>query len=881
MSDKNEIMQILFGKCDLLFNGQIISHELILSNLTHFLNETSETDKHNVGIILHTGSILFDVIAVVYAALTNIFLNETSGEDVVESLQPGDMVVYGDTRKGRYRFDGIVNDKDWRTNKPTRIAVLARPDEGPRSAVRVMEEYWGQIVPYRGKAGLYGGSGIKKQSPIRRDFFCDVLGFDKSEIPAYIDTSTVIVMPKERAGTIVNNTYFCFGGKMAKLLDIVTATYYTESDPEGTRFSGNVGQNEPILKFCGNVSVARQKITESSDNKNIGLIICGSDLVSRGLTEIPALMKRKVLKYVYIALHIDSENGPFLLEQYDQSVLFACTKDFLLSNSITEAGRGPLIDELNGQIDVIIEKEIKPVVLQNEFGWDEYNVFRRNIVMIRRAEIDPELKDEFIPIAVSVMNVLTTAVFNIDVLERMVYQEEINTDSPLKKINDLKEMSGRFPAYLKEAVESAIELLESAYVYFSENTPKEMYLREYLTENSSGKTALIVPKAYYASIVKETGLYDLVERPELLVVSTPAAFDNNTVYDGVICLGDLSGKRFDPFRCRSAKEIITLLYGFESNLFKHKMKRAGEIEKIYNSRTSSSFSYETEYEDVVYDGDVSETEVEEIAQDEYEIDDYIRKLNEQSYTRWFGDSSGSSPMAEVSAAGVFESGEKIVFSKMYKAYVLDEDSGEVTEKSVDDLREGDTLIFTQNNEKTKDIIDDILQQLISEQKLDRNMTEYYYMSKRWKEALRDYKAINQLRSKEIADKMIANGVSVREMTIRGWLDEDSHTVGPRDAKSIQQIGLLTEDEDMFERYEAYDKACDTIRILRMKILKMLGQAIIRKVSGKEMENADLFAAVADQISSLSLILTLESITVLEKGTLVPSNETNRPVMVKE
>lgn len=55
---------------------------------------------------------------------------------------------------------------------------------------------------------------------------------------------------------------------------------------------------------------------------------------------------------------------------------------------------------------------------------------------------------------------------------------------------------------------------------------------------------------------------------------------------------------------------------------------------------------------------------------------------------------------------------------------------------------------------------------------------------------------NNIPASEIAKEMIKNGVSVQEITIRGWLDEDSHTVGPRKQESIEQIALLIEDEDM-------------------------------------------------------------------------------------
>lgn len=880
MYDKNEIMRILFRDCDLLYYGQTISHELILSNLACFLNDTAETDSHNVGIILHTGSVLFDVIAVAYAALSNILLNERSGEDIVSTLSENEIVVYKDQR---YSFEGVKEEDDIFSKGKARYALLKQYKTGAKKpeTTKLHEKYWSLILPYRGDSVLTDGRGIKKTTTIRDEFFLNVLGCKKEEIPMYIDTSTVIVISRERANSIINSIYFRFGGKMARLLDLVTVSYFTEN--EELRFPGNPGKVEPVLKICGNVSVARQKAVEKSDNRNIGLIVLGSDLVARGLTEIPALMKRKALKYVFIALHIDSENGPFLLEQYDQSKLFACTKDFLLANWQEGPGRGNLVDEMNWQIDAIIDREIQPVVLhQEEFGWNEYKQFRRNILAIRRAELDSDLKDEFIPNACSVMNVLITSVFDIGVLEQMAREETVNTVSPLKKINEMKDMLVRFPEYLKGAAGSIVEILESAYVYFSADTPKEKYLREYLTEHSGELTALIVPKAYYAEIIKATGLAYLMKRPGSLIVTTANRFDNNSVYDSIICLGDLSGRKFDPFRCRSSKNIITLLYSFESNLFKLKLKKANAVEKMYNSMTAESFEYDTgDYDDVYYDDGISENEVEEVAWEESEIDDYIRKLNEQSVSRWFGESSGSGQMSVVSAVGIFETGHKIFFSQMYKAYVLDEDNGDVTEKGVDDLREGDTLIFTQKNENTKDIIDDILQQLISDKKLAPDVVECYYMSKRWKEALREYKAAHGLRTKQIAEAMIGSGVSVQEMTIRGWLDEDSHTVGPRNEESILQIATLTEDRDMFDRYREYFAACAKIRKIRMIILKMLGQAIISKVSGKKIEDEKLFAAVADRISSLSLVLKLETITIPEKGKQVPSNVTNRPFMLKE
>lgn len=89
-------MNSFLQECDIMLDGQVISRELLLGRFNQFLNMSSDEKPHNVGIVLHTGSLLFDAVAVVYAAASNILLNETDGSDVVRSLNIGDTVVYGE-----------------------------------------------------------------------------------------------------------------------------------------------------------------------------------------------------------------------------------------------------------------------------------------------------------------------------------------------------------------------------------------------------------------------------------------------------------------------------------------------------------------------------------------------------------------------------------------------------------------------------------------------------------------------------------------------------------------------------------------------------------------------------------------------------------------
>ena len=82
----------LIQKCDICLNGEVISRELLLKTYAQFISETICSDKHEVGVSLHTGSICFDLITIVYAALSCLLYDQTPPEDIVNSLKEGDLI---------------------------------------------------------------------------------------------------------------------------------------------------------------------------------------------------------------------------------------------------------------------------------------------------------------------------------------------------------------------------------------------------------------------------------------------------------------------------------------------------------------------------------------------------------------------------------------------------------------------------------------------------------------------------------------------------------------------------------------------------------------------------------------------------------------------
>ena len=86
MSQNTEIMETVLQKCDIMLDGQIISKELLIQSFASFLSQTVARRKHNVGLVMHTGSVCFDVLAVTYAAIINLISNETGADEIIESI---------------------------------------------------------------------------------------------------------------------------------------------------------------------------------------------------------------------------------------------------------------------------------------------------------------------------------------------------------------------------------------------------------------------------------------------------------------------------------------------------------------------------------------------------------------------------------------------------------------------------------------------------------------------------------------------------------------------------------------------------------------------------------------------------------------------------
>ena len=901
---EEKAVRSILEKCVIKLNGATISREAISQSFLSYLSDVSTQHEHNVGITLHTGTIIFDALAVLWAAVSSLLANETSPEELVRSLRAGeDLVTYG--KMGRCRFEGIVE-------KFGMLNAKLVQDDRYQNTYYVPSTIWSRITPYQGKSKRLDGRGSKAQGAKRKKFYTDVLNIEESKIPSITDTSTVFVMPREKADMLVRGLSICHNRDTFNLLDLVTASWYTDNDEYN--YSGNAGKNEPVLKFTGRVSTGRKLLLKRGGNKNAGLFVCDDDELRRGESELPELFNRKALQYVHVLADIDMEQGEKLVADNETAEVFACTKDFLLSCPLQIQEDNPYTQVFSKQVDAILDHEISSVVVSGFVDWKTWRDFRQALFNIKNSDYESQEKNDFIVDAWSLFNLFQTAVFPMRLLENMIENGKVTIGSPKVRIEMLGDISADFPDDLKTFAGFVMEVLENSYYELLEQHSETAYpitrqraleiLEEYdsrmlddeyypdtelkgktailidtIRRNAGKRVCVVVPKRYYETVMRESGLPWLMVNPDNLTITTANQFDSGEMYDTIIVVGEFRGKRFDSFRCMSAREVISILYDCEQNQYRVRRKQSRQMDRILNERSFVHVNMD-ETEETSWQDGATEEELQQLDHMSVELDSYIDQLamtlpSIPGYSR--GAEAGTREV-EIAAIATFDTGEKAFFTPFYKACVFDEANGKVDEKRISDfeLSEGNMVVFTRNDDEMHDIVDEIMRMLIESGRLKESEHVAYGLSRAWKNKLRMYMKLSGMKSRDVEKRMNADGVSITSQAIRIWIDPDAHTVGPRDPECIRQIGIIVGDNGMAEHPEETMEACRIIRQRRRRILDVIEMSIHNKLGGKTNNTSDpIEREIYSRIDSQADILRVESFVRMKKTML--ATFVNKPV----
>lgn len=863
----NDILE----KCDIYFDNSLISKESILEKYLSFFADSMDPETRTVGFALHTGSICFDVISVVAVGLGCLSYNLSTNDEIIASLQPDEIVMY---ESQRYRWKGLekINDDIW-------MCLEQDGKDGPSKKLLKYDCHKHHIIPYHGLSQVTDGRGIPKIKTNREDFLSYIFNLPVFEIPTQIDISVVAIAERGLFADICKKTSIVYGGgKRVGLLDIIPASYYTSGRIEH-QFGANPTKSEPVFKVTGNISVARDMIFDKHGNKVVGLLVSDDKIMRDGTSGLSDLLRRKKLKFALVMSPIHAELSNHIFELYEDATVFACTKEYLTTSPNIIGFSNPYTEELYHQIQNIVDNTVTCIKVNGGFGKDIYDNIRNAIYTINLSNWESELKDEFIISSHSILSLLNTAVFTMSEMEQAIVESKINPSvrSPKARIAELWNLA-KTAGTMQELCQFVANALEQKYNELLAISPKAEILREYIGDHSTESIVIVVPKAYYADIL-------MGSIPEVFAISnilcvTQNKFDPCVEYDAIIVVGDVHNKKFDPLYCLTSKNIVIFLYDCEERFLEYRSRQKQKYERYLNFKQGIN----TKKWNDVYNSDDNDENIETEIQRLAMLDEYIYSRNVFDVRNIAVDNTQigiSVPIAEVTHVGAFTTGEQIFFSKFYSAVVFDAVAGKVTEKTPSELAAGDVVVFTKRNDYTQNIVDIVYERLLKSGRLSSRSIEMFEKSQYWKKVLREYKEIQNYSYRDVAKQLSAVGCAVQEVSIRQWLIEDSHIVGPRNDKTLEYIGKITQNKNLLEDAQGYYKACQIIRHERRKILKLIAKAINDKLLGAVPQQGSELEIVYENVEKLSETLELEYISDLDKSVNVNINLVNRPITEAE
>lgn len=862
----NNNLHDALSKCEIQYGNCTVSKEHILQDYWAFLTKITE-EQNRVSFSFRTSSICFDIIAIFSMAMSMLSFNDISNDDVVSSLECDDIVLY----KGqRYRWKGITIDNG---NEMIVLEQDGRGKNGPTTTIIPFNRNKHNIKPYYGESSITDGRGIRKKKTNREELLSLLLNIPVSEVPSVLDISFAVVSKRQRIYDICKNLKIKVSSIVTPLVELFPVAYYTGN---GTPIA--IGHNpckaNPVVRFTEQISIARDMILERNST-TIGLLVIDNALLASNGSELDDLISRSKPLFIHVSTGLRTDCERRFLAQYSDYPVFPCTKNKLLSIDCLPKVDNYYTAELSRQMISIQKPHYTLPVFQNQWTDSDYCELQNKLTIIRRSLLSSEIKDDFVISALSLINLFSSAVFPFPWMEMLISKGLINISvhSADQRLNEMLEKVQSAQQY-QDVFTDVISFLQCQYNFFKRQNPKYEWIKGYLTEHTEEKILIIVPKAYYISIL--SSIFNLDS--DNIICTTNRRFNSEVSYDTIISLCWAPNHSFDPLQCYSAKQIYILLYSYEKRMFSYLQRTIDRIEKQLNGETITGNAYIDEIKP-----DETEKAEENMVRSFIDFEKFIDDINTFRILHFNSNSlsAGSSPLTEIHYIGRFTTGDHIFFSKQYVAVVYLPEDNSIIERPVKELMPGDILVFTHRDDFTRNIVDIIFDRLLENGKLDSEIAESKEKAQHWKNVLRAYKLANNLKHREIAKKLSDLGAPIDAGSVRQWLAEEGHIIGPRQESSMAAIAQLTQDLQLLENTGIYFEACRSVRSTRRKILKMISSAINDKLSGFTPPAGSDLEIVYQNVDKLAETLELEYVSEVDKPYLLQIGFTNRPLSEEE
>lgn len=848
-------LKSILRQCSIVFDGQECPFPDILHANSDFLLQSLKQDRNRT-VSLTAPTLLMPIVAVVAFGLHCVVRSQETADKVIPTLPEDTYVIFEGSRA---RYKGLTKEGY------AIIEQSGKKGNGPIKST-VHPARFHQITPYYGDATVLDKRGVQNSQLRGKAFLKELLEVDDKDVPIRVPSSVVIISDRATVDAIMKHTELRLpSGAGIRIGELFPSAYYSED--KCYLYPGNATKAEPILKFTGRTSTARELIIGDSDSDTCGLIVCTKDISKISGTELNGLFLRRSLPHVAVLGLIEYTTDDLFLRQNEEFTLFAWTHGLVRHYSETRtSGEGSLSSQLVQMLEAMLHQTAGKQVLGAPISSDEYNAIRKSLWTISRTNcsgIDTEL---FVLIGFSLLRLFTYSTAPMQLLERQISKGELSGRLPIDQIGKLRELSTDATGMLLENMSTVIQGLTDFYFAIQyENKKADVLFQMLMDLDADDRIIVISPKESYGKMFSSDFTGKNKTFAKRIKTYTPTQFLNAENRHGqIVFCGAI--KASDMARCINvAKSSITLLYDFELPSFDHATSHSKKLEYLYDRRNPQEFKGSIDSEPVATVDDASVFDS--------ELDDFVNSATMRRVTEpLYGIGSGSQSTVEISRVIVFETEESVLLTKNYVAYCLDEVTEAVIEKGVEDIQIGDYLVFNNYGDETADIVDDLLQKIAVREGPSGELAAAYRHSKEWKDALGRYMEKNEKTFKDISSAMAAMGHSRHHVTIRAWLDPESHIVGPRDkapyAAVAEIVGAGNFDPDVCWN------ACNIVREIRVKILKYMGLTMLNMLGRKRKKVDSIFADAIGDVSQRIRIVKVDKILTPQELT-VPAYMSNR------
>lgn len=866
------------SRCDIFFENEKISNVCIIKKAIGFFASGFYDEPLRRRTLLHTGSIAYDAIAVLLSALADVLVFYVKNDDFLTNLKPGDIVV--DTQYGR-RLRRVVREVKF--GESIKLLENARTNclyTMAWSMTRFLE-------PNPGSGRKIGGAGLRQEGVRAREkFFEYAFGIASNDLPRTPKSHTVIVASREYAQRIYRGIVIEAKSNdnekiRVRLSDIAGAIFVTPE--QNITLGGALSNDDSVLRFCSSLSMAKDMISEARQTSL--LVISNDALMAYDAAVYNRLSSMKKKNFVVTSIAIGSSAVDKVIQNVEDGggSILSHTKRYLKSLSRHGQPGIGIIGEIWSQVQSSINRNIYVEKVDGFLSAEQYREWLDAIRAFKSVQYDYNVKADFLDEAYGLFSFLRGSVFKMSDIDKLTdFSWRGRTLSPVARIEGLTNMSSSYPSDIKCCSDRIISVIKDAYAGLKSENKKQEILEHIISKHSGSRIAVIVPQDGFKAIFEKLGDYRIQMSKGMLTIATPNSFGRGTNcgsrdrYDMVVSIGGMEGRRFSPFLCSQANEVRVLLYAIEANRFINRGKDSIRKERVLNNKSTYSeyaASVENKQNYICEDDNRFEAELDVFLKEFRERED--RLLAEQ-----YGKLPGHNRNVDVVKIGTLDSGEKIFFTKFFRPYVIDETESGLKEVELDEVITGDTLLFMQNNEACKDIVDVMLNDYIAAQHSRSKIEDMLAKTKRWRELLRTYSTTQQLSAVDIAEKMKEMGSTIHEVTVRNWLDEESHLVGPRNKSSFEYIAQLTGDQELLAHIDDYFEACKMIRERRIKLLHELGRQIKGNIaSGKLAKEESVGIEIATKVKDMVKLCMLENLTDAPENLCMNTLYVNRPITI--